>query len=120
MSISYGGLLLLCLLYSLRLSLSQFVFEFILHAVTTHGECTGIDISELRDPECETYLFIFCLREGRDSKSTDDSDCPLGSVEEIDPEDIRLPTSKQILSGSSQWPVSRQLYYTLVLLHVYN
>ena len=116
MSTSYSGFLLVCLLYSLQLSLSQFVFEFTLHTVTTYGECTGI--FEGRHHECETYLHIFCLREGRGIKSTDDSDCPLGSIEEIDPEDIRLPTSRQILSGRS-WPVSTTLSYSSLPRRMY-
>ena len=81
-----------------QLSLAQFVFDFQLKAVNTNGGCGFLH------PECETYLNIFCLRELDSSKSTDDSDCPLGSSERFGPEGS-LPESRQILS-SQPWPVS--------------
>ena len=80
------------------MSLAQFVFDFQLHAVTTNVDC-GVVYGA-----CETYLNRFCLRERGHSRSTDDSDCPLGSSGRFEPEG-NLPISRQILSSRS-WPVS--------------
>ena len=97
-------LLLIILLHSSQLSTSwaQFVFDFQLHAVTTNGDCNSV--LEVFDPECETYLNRFCLRERGYSRSTDDSDCPLGSSGRFGPGG-NLPISRQILSSQS-WAVS--------------
>ena len=57
-------------------TLAEFVFEIQVFSITTSNttDC-GADEST---PDCETYLSIFCLREGRNTTSTDMTDCPLG------------------------------------------
>lgn len=94
---------LVILQYSvLSLSFAQFVFEFNLHAVTTSS--TAICASPINEISCETYLNNFCLRELGSSRSTDDSECPLGSSGRFGPTG-NLPVSRQINSSRS-WPVS--------------
>lgn len=82
----------------------QFVFGIKLHAITDLNDCLGL--LELFDPECETYLAKFCLREARDSsgRSYDVNDCPFGRAGRFGP-DGALPIIKEIISEHS-WPVS--------------
>ena len=80
---SVSVLSLLCLL-QVWPSSSQFVFQFELVSVDTidYQICDDVVTNNL-DPitygPCEPFLKIFCLREGRDTQSTDTGDCPLGS-----------------------------------------
>ena len=81
---SLSTLSLLCLL-QVWPSSSQFVFEFELVSVDTidYQTCEDVVTNNL-DPDrygpCEPFLQIFCLREGRDTQSTNyTGDCPLGS-----------------------------------------
>ena len=86
-------------LVQVRPSASQFVFEFGLHSVSTDGNCGLVS--------CDTYLPIFCLREERDTQSTNTEDCPLGSSgQRIDADELPL-TTLMILSPKP-WPVSRR------------
>ena len=57
-------------------SLAEFVLEIQVFTVMTSNttDC-GADEST---PDCETYLSIFCLREGRNTTSSNAADCPLG------------------------------------------
>ena len=74
LSIQVLGLLILAQVW---LSRSQFVFEFELdlRSVTANFNCAdGLGESEV----CTTYFSILCLREGRDTRSTNIVDCPLG------------------------------------------
>ena len=105
-------LVLACLLHLVQLSLAQFVIDFQLHAVTTNGDCSSL--LEFFDPECETYLRRFCLRETGHSRSTDDSDCPLGSSARFGPGG-NLPISRQILSSQS-WSVSFNILLSRCIL----
>ena len=57
-------------------SLAEFVFEIQVFSIMTSNttDC-GTDEST---PDCETYLSVFCLREGRNTTSSNTTDCPLG------------------------------------------
>ena len=79
---SLSVLSLLCLL-QVWPSSSRFVFEFELVSVDTIDNQTCDDVlTNNLDPDrygpCEPFLQIFCLREGRDTQSTNTGDCPLG------------------------------------------
>ena len=87
------------------LSVSQFVFEFELdpRSVTVNFNCAdGLGDSEM----CTTYFSIFCLREGRDTQSTNTQDCPLGSSGRLNAYDERLSSlqTRRIISPRP-WPV---------------
>ena len=106
MAVKYNRVLMLSLLVQLmvRLSIAQFVFEFEVQAVTTNGLCRGFfDFN----PDCETYLNRFCLRNRGHPRSLDDSDCPLSSSGRLGPDFSNLPASRVIVSDQS-WPVSNR------------
>ena len=109
-------LLGLFILAQARLSVSQFVFELEVdpRSVTANFNCAdGLGDSV----ECTIYFSIFCLREGRDTKSTNDlGDCPLGSSGRLNVFDERL-SSPQIRRITSQrpWPVSKIISYILAM-----
>lgn len=69
-------LVALLVLLSIKRSLAEFVLEIQVFSIMTDNttDC-GEDEST---PDCETYLSIFCLREGRKTTSTNTTDCPLG------------------------------------------
>ena len=100
------SILTLFTLAQVRSSVSQFVFEFELdpRSVTANFNCAdGLGDSEV----CTTYFSIFCLREGRDTRSTNEGDCPLGSSGRLNAFDERLssPQIRRIVS-SRPWRVS--------------
>ena len=73
---------LLCLLQAWPLS-SRFAFEFQLLRVDVLNDENCDDFTmgqEARRGRCEPFLSDFCLREGRNTQSTDRTDCPLGMV----------------------------------------
>ena len=79
---SFSVLSLLCLL-QVWPSSSQFVFEFELVSIDTidYQTCDDLLGGTLNADQfgpCEPFLQIFCLREGRDTQSTNTGDCPLG------------------------------------------
>jgi hypothetical protein len=83
------------------------VFELELdpRSVTANFDCDdGLGDSEA----CTTYFSIFCLRERRDSSSTDEGDCPLGTSGRLNAFDERLsnPQIRRIMSPRP-WPVSK-------------
>ena len=69
-------ILLVTLALAQNQCLADFIFEIEVVSITTSNasDCGGDDST----PECETYLSIFCLREGRNTSSSDKADCPLG------------------------------------------
>ena len=85
-------------LVQVRPSASGFVFEFGLHSVST--------MANVNCDRCETYLSIFCLREGRSTQSEIEDDCPLGSSGRTNVNDVfTLPLMRRILS-QKPWTVS--------------
>ena len=99
-------LLSLFTLAQVWLSMSQFVFEFELdpRSVTANFNCAdGLGDSEV----CMTYFSTFCLREGRDTRSINEGDCPLSSSGRLNTYDERLssPQTRRITSPRP-WPVS--------------
>ena len=101
----------LFILAQVWLSMSQFVFELELdpRSVTANFNCAdGLGDSV----ECTTYFSIFCLREGRDTRSTNEGDCPLGTSGRLNVFDERLP-SPQIrrITSPRPWPVSKIVSY---------
>ena len=69
---------LLVLMEHANLCLADFLFEIQVLSITTSNasDCGGDDST----PVCETYLSIFCLREGRNFTSNNTADCPLGTA----------------------------------------
>ena len=122
---------LLCLL-QVWPSSSQFVFEFELVSVDTidYKICEDADVLQNNlDPDrygpCEPFLQIFCLREGRDTQSTNTGDCPLGGstagIIAFTPGDVRrdsetrpgLPNGpvNRTIASREPWPVRHIFMY---------
>ena len=98
---------LVLLLQLTKQSLAEFVFEIQVLSVTTSNrtDC-GSDEST---PDCETYLSVFCLREGRNTTSNDLADCPLGltnGASYYEPLPIRYIISDQPWTVSSLIPMA--------------
>ena len=81
----------------------MFEFELDLRSVTANFNCAdGLGESEV----CTTYFSIFCLREGRDTPSTNIVDCPLGSSGRLNAFDQREPSPQtRRITSSKPWPV---------------
>ena len=75
---------LLYLLLQVWPSSSRFVFEFQLLRVDVLDDenCDDFTVGQEARGRCEPFLSNFCLREGRNTQSTDRTDCPLGNVPE--------------------------------------
>ena len=73
MKIILSLLILTLVLYHCQ---ADFMLEILVESITTSNS-TNCGRDEYT-PECETYLSTFCLREGRNSTSSDVADCPLG------------------------------------------
>ena len=86
----------------------MFELELDLRSVTANFNCAdGLD----RNKKCSTYFSIFCLREGRDTQSTNTGNCPLGrnserlnAYPENDNEPLPSPQTRRITSPRP-WPV---------------
>ena len=106
-------LLGLFILAQVWLSVSQFVFELELdpRSVTADFNCAdGLGDSA----ECTTYFSVFCLREGRDTRSTNEGDCPLGTSGRLNAFDVRLSSPQiQRITSPRPWPVSKIISYLL-------
>lgn len=79
MNLNFGSMIITTvalLVMTTSNSLAEFVLEIQVFSITTSNTTNcGADEST---PDCETYLSIFCLREGRSTTSSDTTDCPLG------------------------------------------
>ena len=75
---------LLYLLLQVWPSSSPFVFEFQLLRVDVLNDenCDDFMVGQEARGRCEPFLSDFCLREGRNTQSTNRTDCPLGNVPE--------------------------------------
>ena len=102
-SISLLFILLCSVANQIWLCEAGFVFYLKLHSITSKMVCDFGVYSE-----CEAYLSIFCLREGRSTNSTSISDCPLGTNgRRVSVDDISSSTSHvtRKISSLKSWPV---------------
>lgn len=79
MNLKFGSMIITTVALLLLItssSLAEFVLEIQVFSIMTNNTTNcGADEST---PDCETYLSIFCLRGGRNTTSSDTTDCPLG------------------------------------------
>ena len=99
--------LTLLILAQVWLSTSQFVFDLEVDIDSVTAGNFNCDIGSFDgDPQCSIYFEIFCLREERgDSRSTNESDCPLGRNTDRMRAYLENEPNMRRITSQRPWPV---------------